>query len=71
MLPFHTVVIALKNKLKNNPDLIDSTSRGAIELTLPLSIQTASNSISRLGGKTSDGTMVVIVELYISIYSSI
>jgi hypothetical protein len=32
-------------------------------LTLPLLFQTASNFISRSGGKISDGTMVVIVKL--------
>ncbi|XP_045023141.1 uncharacterized protein LOC123467161 [Daphnia magna] len=59
----HPKIIALKNELKNNRDLIDSTPKGSMELTLPISVQTATSSISRAGGKTADGSMVVIVEL--------
>ncbi len=59
----HPLIVSLKNEFKNHRDSIDSTPQGEIEFILPISVQTAPTAISRAGGKTNDGTMIVIVEL--------
>jgi hypothetical protein len=57
------IIVSLKNEFNNHRDSIDSTPQGEMELILPISVQTAPTAISRAGGKTNDGTMIVIVEL--------
>ena len=61
--PTHPLISSLKAKLRNNRESLDSTTRGEIELTLPISVQTAASSICRSGGKKNDGSLIVIVEL--------
>ena len=46
----HPLISSLKAELWNNSESLDSTPRGEIKLTLPITVQTAASSICRLGG---------------------
>jgi hypothetical protein len=59
----HPLILSLKNDLKFHRDSIDSTPRGEIELTLPISVQTATTSIKHNGVISDDGTMVLVAHL--------
>ncbi|EFX72043.1 hypothetical protein DAPPUDRAFT_111162 [Daphnia pulex] len=59
----HPLILSLKNDLQFHRDSIDSTPRGEIELTLPISVQTATSSIEHKGVTSNDGTMVLVAHL--------
>ena len=59
----HPLIVSLKNDLTFHRDSIDSTPKGEIELTLPISVQTATSSISHYGRISDDGTMVLVAHL--------
>lgn len=59
----HPKILALKKGLQNTRDSIDEVPRDLIELNLPISVQTAANSISRTGKMKADGSLVLVVEL--------
>jgi hypothetical protein len=59
----HPLILSLKNDLKFHRDSIDSTPLGEIELTLPISVQTATTSIKHNGVISDDGTMVLVAHL--------
>ena len=72
----HPKIIALKKELQNygvTNHAIKSTPRGEITLHLPIPVETASDYISCSGGKTTDGSMIVIAELtaYQNSYSTV
>jgi hypothetical protein len=55
--------MALKEDLKFNRQHINDNSKGAIEIDLPIPVQTAKTTISRNGVNRKDGSQAVIVEL--------
>jgi hypothetical protein len=59
----HPLILSLKNDLQFHRDSIDSTPRGEIELTLPISVQTATSTIKHKGVISNDGTMVLVAHL--------
>ena len=64
MAKFHPMISALNKDLQVTRDHIDDTPRGVIELTLPISVQTAAKSFSHSGKKNKeDGSRVLVVEL--------
>ena len=63
MAAYHPKILALKKNLQDCRDTIDSTPKGVMELSLPIPVQTASDSITIKGGKQDDGTILLIVEL--------
>ena len=64
MMKFYPMIAALKKDLQVTRDHIDETTRGMIELTLPISVQTAAKSYSHSGKKRKeDGSRVLVVEL--------
>ncbi len=69
---YHPKIVALKKELHLNRERIDQTPMGSIELTLPISVQTAESSIERYGMRQKeDGSRVLIAELtaYQSMYT--
>ncbi len=60
---WHPKILALKKELQQYRASIDSIPQGSIELTLPIPVQTSADSITRSGGRSSDGTTIVIVDL--------
>ena len=58
----HPKILALKKELHSRRETIDDTPTGVMELTLPISVQTSSDSITRLGGIKGD-SLLSIVEL--------
>lgn len=63
LTPCHPMILELKKELQNNRASVDAVPRGAMELTLPIPVQTDSDTISHSGGKKEDGTMLLIVQL--------
>lgn len=59
----HPKIIALKEDLKYTRQHINETPRGAIELTLPIPVQTAGETITRSGQYRKDNSQAIVVEL--------
>ena len=59
----HPKIVALKQDLERTRDSIDDIPRGSIDITLPISVQTVSSSISIQGKKNKEGVMLMVVEL--------
>lgn len=69
---YHPKIVALKKDLQLNRERIDQNPTGSMELTLPISVQTAESSILRYGVRQqNDGSRVLIAELtaYQSMYT--
>ena len=67
----HPKIVELKKCLEDTRASRDDTPVGLINLTLPIPVLTAEDTISRSGKKSKDGTMHLIIELtaYESLYS--
>lgn len=59
----HPLIEALKKDLEKSRSSVDEIPRGFMELTLPISVQTAANSIYVTGKKNKDGTKYLVVTL--------
>ena len=69
---YHPKLIALKKDLQLNRERIDQNPIGTMELTLPISVQTAESFIERYGmRRQTDGSWVLIAELtaYQNVYT--
>ena len=55
--------LELKKDLESTRESIEEIPRGSIEITLPISVQTVSSSISITGIRTVEGVKLMIVEL--------
>ncbi len=59
---YHPKILALKKDLQLVRDHIDETPKGAMELTLPISVQTAAHTFSHWGMTDADGSRVLVME---------
>ena len=59
----HPKILALKEDLTYTRSHITETPRGAIELTLPIPVQTSAETIKRSGQCRKDNSQAVVVEL--------
>ena len=59
----HPKIVELKKDLESTRESIEEIPRGSIEITLPISVQTVSSSISITGIRTVEGVKLMIVEL--------
>ena len=61
--PFHPKILAFKKELENNRDAVDAIPRGVLELTLPIPVQTATDSFTFTGCVKGDGSRILIADL--------
>jgi hypothetical protein len=56
-------IVALKSDLKLTRQHKDDVPKGSIEISLPIPVQTAANTITRGGQTRKDGSQAILVEL--------
>ena len=59
----HPKIIGLKEDLKFTREYLSETTKGSIELALPIPVQTTNNTIKRYGKNRKDGSQAMIVEV--------
>ncbi len=57
------MILALKDDLKFTRQHKDQAPKGSIEITLPIPVQTAVNTIERGGQTRKDGSQAILVQL--------
>jgi len=63
MFPSDPLISSFKQELQNHRETVDCIPKGVIDLTLPIPVQTVSESISKRGKKRDDGSCVMVVVL--------